>query len=330
MTNQKFLEKPTRLVTNIGQFLKKKSVYGKKICLGYSGGVDSTALLHILQKCQRFVDFSISIAHVNHGWRVESDYEADQIRNFSEKNKLQLYLYTIPKHNWKNNIEDRYRKERMRFFQRLYGENSFDILFLAHHAQDRAETVLKRVLEGSSLHKIAGLKEVTSYYSMPIYRPLISVNKKDLIQYVDHYKLIYFEDNTNLDQKYLRNRMRQTLFPLIEKYFQKGIFENLLKLADRCQILDQYLQKKTEKFYTGLRREAELIIVDFSLFCPLERIEVDFFLRGLLESIGVTLSSSQIFTVVTCLIENKYDKSTRTKDFALRIHGKILYIEPIR
>lgn len=329
MTNQKLLETSPRLVTNVSRFLKKKLIYGKKICLGYSGGIDSTALLHILQKCQRFVDFSLSIAHVNHGWRIESNYEADQIKKFSQENKLQLYLHTIPKQNWETNIEDRYRKERMRFFQRLYRENNFDILFLAHHAQDRAETVLKRILEGSSLHKIAGIKEETFYYEMPIYRPLISINKNDLLHYVKDYKLIYFEDNTNYDQKYLRSRMRQTLFPLIEKHFQKGILKNLLKLADRCQILEEYLQKRTEKFYKGIRTKGGCIIVDFSSFDSLERIEVDFFLRSLLASLGVTLSSSQIFTVLTCLIENKYDKSTRTKDFTLRIHGKILYIEPI-
>lgn len=330
MTNQKILEKPTKLVTNTSRFLKKKLLCGKKICLGYSGGVDSTALLHILQKCQRFVDFSISLAHVNHGWRLESDSEADQIRKFSEKNELQLYLHTIPKNNWKSNIEDRYRQERMSFFHKLYEENVFDVLFLAHHAQDRAETVLKRVLEGSSLHKIGGLKGEICYYGMLIYRPLLSIDKKELIRYVGYHKLTHFEDSTNLDQRYLRNRMRHTLFPQIEQYFQKGISKNLLKLSDRCHALEEYLQRKTEKFYLGVDRQAELTTVDFSSFSHLERIEVDFFLRCLLASIAATLSSSQISTVVTCLIENKYNKSTRTKDFALRIHGKILYIEPIR
>lgn len=330
MANQKILEKPTKLVTYVSRFLKKRSTYGKKICLGYSGGVDSTALLHILRKCQRFVEFTISLAHVNHGWRTESDCEADQIQKFAQENELELYLHTIPKNDWKNNIEDRYRRERLHFFQKLYRENAFDILMLAHHAQDMAETVLKRVLEGASLYKIVGLKKEISYFGMPIYRPLLSVSKKDLIRYVEDHNLTHFEDSTNLDQKYLRNRMRHTLFPTVERCFQKGISKNLLKLSDRCLDLEEYLHRNTQKFYPRVCSSAGMTIVDFSCFMHLERIEVDFFVRCFLESIGAALSSSQISTVVTCLIENKYDKNTRTKDFALRIHGKILYIEPIR
>lgn len=329
MANQKILEKSTKLVTHVSRFLKKRSIYGKKICLGYSGGVDSTALLHILRKCQRFVGFTISLAHINHGWRTESDYEADQIKKFAQENELELYLHTIPRNDWKNNLEDRYRRERYHFFQRLYRENVFDILILAHHAQDMAETVLKRVLEGASLHKIIGLKEEISYFGMPIYRPLLSVSKKDLIRYAEDHSLANFEDSTNLDQKYLRNRMRHTLFPMVEKCFQKKICKNLLRLSDRCQVLEKYLERKTEKFYPGVCRQAEVTTVDFSSFRHLEKIEVDFFVRGLLESLGASLSSNQISTIVTCLIENKYDKNTKTKDFALRIHGKILYIEPI-
>lgn len=330
MVNKKILEKPTKLVVHVSKFLKKKSIYEKKVCLGYSGGIDSTALLHILRKCQRFVNFTISLAHVNHGWRKEADLEADQIRNLSQENGIELYLYRVPENDWKNNIEDRYRKERLHFFQTLYRENAFDILILAHHAQDVAETVLKRVLEGASLYKIAGLKEDIAYCGMPIYRPLLSLYKKDLIQYVGDHNLRYFEDRTNLDQKYLRNRMKHTLFPVLEKCFQKKISKNLSKLSERCHTLEGYLQKNTRKFYPMVRQQAAITIVDLSPFSHLEKIEIDFFLRCLLESLGGSFSSSQIATVVTCLIENKYNKITKTKDFALRIHGKILYIEPIR
>ena len=201
---------------------------------------------------------------------------------------------------------------------------------MAHHAQDAAETTLKRILEGASLTKLAGLKEKTSYLGMPIYRPLLSVKKKQLTQYVEDHNLTYFDDSTNFDQKYLRNRMRHTLLPLVERCFQKGISKNLVKLSNRCHDLEEYLMKNTEKFYAGVYNQTEIITIDFSSFPSLEPVEVDFFLRRFLESLGAVLSSSQIATIVTCLIENKYDKRTNTKDFALRIHGKILYIEPIR
>lgn len=330
MANQKILEKPAKLIISISEFLKRKSIVGKRICLGYSGGIDSTALLNILQNCQKLVNFALSLAHVNHGWRKESDFEMQEIQKFSRQNELKAYLYTIPKHSWRNNIEERYRRERLNFFRRLYLENAFDVLILAHHAQDAAETTLKRVLEGASLTKIVGLKEKTSYLGMPIYRPLLSVQKKELIQYIKDHNLTYFDDSTNFDQKYLRNRMRHTLFPSIERDFQKGISKNLVKLSSRCRALEEYLMRKTEKFYVGIYNQTEIITLDFSSFPQLEQVEVDFFLRRFLESLGAVLSSNQIATIVTCLIENKYDKRTNTKDFALRIHGKILYIEPIR
>ena len=136
MANQKILEKPTKLIISIAEFLKRKSIVGKRICLGYSGGIDSTALLDILRNCQKFVNFTISLAHVNHGWRKESIFEMQQIQKFSQENELKAYLYTIPKHSWTNNIEERYRQERLHFFRRLYVEDAFDVLILAHHAQD--------------------------------------------------------------------------------------------------------------------------------------------------------------------------------------------------
>lgn len=330
MANQKILEKPAKLIIFISEFLKKNSIVGKRICLGYSGGIDSTALLNILQNCQNLVNFTLSLAHVNHGWREESNFEMKQIQKFSSENGLKAYLYTVPKHSWTNNIEERYRQERLDFFRRLYLENAFDVLILAHHAQDAAETTLKRVLEGASLTKIAGLKEKTFYLGMPIYRPLISVEKKELTQYIKDHDLTYFDDSTNFDQKYLRNRMRHTLLPSVERYFQKGISKNLVKLSNRCHDLEQYLKRKTEKFYVGVYNQTEGVTLDFSSFPYLEQVEVDFFLRRILEPLGAVLSSKQIATIVTCLIENKYHKRTSTKDFALRIHGKILYIEPIR
>lgn len=330
MANEKILEKPAKLIICINEFFKREAIVGKRICLGYSGGIDSTALLDILRNCQKFVNFTLSIAHVNHGWRKESNFEMQQIQKFSEQNALKAYLYTIPNHSWRNNIEDRYRRERLHFFQKLYLENAFDILILAHHAEDAAETTLKRVLEGATLTKLRGLREKAFYQGMPIYRPLLSVRKRDLIEYVKNRNLTYFDDNTNSDQKYLRNRIRHTLLPLVERYFQKGISKNLLKLSARCRSLEDYLVRNTEKFYAGVYNQTEIITLDFSSFSRLEPIEVDFFLRRFFESVGVVLSSSQIATIVTCLIENKYDKRTHTKNFALRIHGKILYIEPIR
>lgn len=330
MANQKILEKPAKLIISISEFLKRKSIVGKRICLGYSGGIDSTALLDILRNCQKLVKFTLSLAHVNHGWRKESNFEMQQIQKFSQENGLKAYLYTIPKHSWTNNVEGRYRQERLHFFRKLYLENAFDVLILAHHAQDAAETTLKRALEGASLTKIGGLKEKTFYLGMPIYRPLLSVEKKELIQYIEDHNLAYFDDNTNLDQKYLRNRMRHTLLPSVEKYFQKGISKNLVKLSSRCHDLEEYLVRNTEKFYAGIYNQAEIITLDFSSFPCLESVEVDFFLRRFFESLGAVFSSGQIATIVTCLIENKHDKRTNTKDFALRIHGKILYIEPIR
>lgn len=330
MANQKILKKPTKLITTVSEFLKKKSIIGKRVCLGYSGGIDSTVLLAILQTCQKFVNFTLSIAHINHGWRKESIFEMQEIEKLSKEKKLKAYLYTIPKHSWTNNIEERYRQERLHFFRRLYLAKAFDVLILAHHAQDAAETTLKRVLEGAHLTKIGGMKEKASYMGMPIYRPLLSIEKQELIQYIEDHNLTYFDDSTNSDQTYLRNRMRHTLLPIVERNFQKSISKNLVRLSRRCHELEEYLARNTEKFYAGVYKQTEIITLDFSSFPSLEQVEVDFFLRRFLESLGAVLSSSQITTIVTCLIENKYNKHTNTKDFTLRIHGKILYIEPIQ
>ena len=138
------------LVQKVKAFLDSHWKPGSPFLLGYSGGPDSKALLYILLECRKVLPLELCLAHVDHGWRKEGREEAEAIAREADKLGLQLFahrLEAIPNRN----IEAEGRKERTCFFQNVYREICAQGLLLAHQADDQAETVLKRLLEGAHL-----------------------------------------------------------------------------------------------------------------------------------------------------------------------------------
>lgn len=132
----------------------------KPLLLGYSGGPDSKALLYALLEC----DARPHLAHVDHGWREESRAEAEECR--AEAIKLGLPFHTIRLDIPKK--EDAARIARFSFFQSLYRTGPFQALLLAHQADDLAETVLKRTLEGAHLAFLGGMEAASRQFGMAV------------------------------------------------------------------------------------------------------------------------------------------------------------------
>lgn len=212
----------TRLLSLIS--CAKKYAISGPILVGLSGGPDSTALLHLLIKASKSLNLAIHLAHIDHGLRKESLVECSIL-----KKRYKTYPFYSTRLDVSGaNLEDRCREARLAFFGEVYKKIGARALCLAHHRDDQAETMLKRVFEGG---RLSGLQEFRELRGMQVLRPLLSLRKADLLAYLKEQNISYFLDPTNLNGSNLRSRMRMELLPLLENHFGKGISKNLAHLS---------------------------------------------------------------------------------------------------
>lgn len=286
----------------VKEFLKTYWDGQSPLLVGYSGGPDSKALLYSLLEsgCQ-----SLHVAHVDHGWREESKKEAEEIREEIEKLGLPFYT-TCLSFQADANKEAVARRKRLEFFQSLFKKTPFQALVLGHHADDLAETALKRIFEGAHLPWLGGMESITQFEKMPIWRPLLTVNKEKLQDFLKRKKLIALQDSTNFDPIYLRSRLRLETLPFLHRSFGKNIGTNLCYLSERASELKAYLDKKVDS-NTVQRGDWGVAV------CPsgMERIEK----RYLIQKVSMNEKLSLPRSVLESLLDWVEDRSKMRKIF---------------
>lgn len=234
------------LVKTVKDFLSLHIKKGDRLVLGFSGGVDSSALLSLLSECLSFFDFTLHVAHFDHAWRLESEQEADKLQQQVESQGFVFHRERSQKSGFLGgNKEERARHERYEFLEKIYHKVGASALILAHQKEDQAETVLKRIFEGASLLSLGGMQPASLYKGMKVVRPLISVSRKDLEKWNFDKKIPVIIDHTNEDLQFLRPRMREKLFPELEKWFGKGLIHNLSLLGEEILSLKNFIEPKT-------------------------------------------------------------------------------------
>ena len=211
-------------------FLRKYWNQESPLLLGFSGGPDSMALLHLLLQMK----LPLHLAHVDHGMREESSGEAKKIAEYAKKLGLPFHLRTLRGMTGAN-LEERFREERRQFFRELCGEYSFQAVLLAHHADDQAEVVLKRILEGARIYNIGGMAPLEEQDGVHFWRPLLGLRKEILLNVLKKKEIGFFEDKTNKNLHYLRARMREAIFPFLEEKFGKQVRNSLCRLGEEAR-----------------------------------------------------------------------------------------------
>ena len=146
------------MIHTLIKFFEGRYRQNMPLLLAFSGGPDSLALLHLLMEFHKIRPLKLAIAHVDHGWREESAEEAAQIALMAANLGLPLHLRKLDPKHLSGNLEAACREERFRFFASLCRDHGYQAVLLAHHADDLAETVLKRALEGASLPRLAAVR----------------------------------------------------------------------------------------------------------------------------------------------------------------------------
>jgi tRNA(Ile)-lysidine synthase len=226
-----------KLIKKIQTFSHQFNLWqeGDKIVVGVSGGPDSVCLLDILVRLAKKRKFELLVVHVNYGLRTtDSDKDEIFVRKLAEKYDLNLEFLNAKKESQKNHTENFLRDIRYDFFEKIRKENKFDLIAVAHNQDDQAETILMRLIRGSGLLGLSSIRPKNNR----IVRPLLNVSRQEIIIYLKENELKHRIDKTNLEDKFLRNKIRNNLIPLMEENYNPILKETLANSAG--SIADDY------------------------------------------------------------------------------------------
>lgn len=296
----------------IKDFLKRYHDPKQPVLLALSGGPDSLALYQMLVEHQKKHPFSFAVAHVDHGWREESGKEARILEARAENDEVPFHLKKLNPAALKGNLEAECREERRAFFRELCGLYGYQAVLLAHHADDQAETVLKRFFEGSSLINARGLREVSAEPGLILWRPLLKYSKKEIVEWLDKKGLKGFEDATNLDPRFLRGRLRSNVIPALSQMFGKNISTSLLNAGREAGELRGYLETKLAPIMEKIQSGMGGLFLDLNGDLPLHPFELKYLLREFCARGNMKLSRSCLEVAAALLNARAGDKVVQT------------------
>jgi tRNA(Ile)-lysidine synthase len=235
---------------------------GDRLIVGVSGGVDSMVLLHLLFACREAFDLSLIVAHVNHGLRpAESEKEAELVENEAARLGLPFEYGQFNVKEFQKTMglspQDAARRIRFHFFYNLLQRHDAKKIVLGHHADDQVETVLLKLIRGSGLQ---GLKGMLPIREGKVIRPLLGVWREKIQTFAVEKKIPFLLDSSNLESDYLRNRIRLTLIPLMEREYQPNFKEILLRTSNILREENDYLEKGAEAAYQEIVRKEKDIL----------------------------------------------------------------------
>lgn len=287
---------------------KKLELKNKKVLIATSTGVDSMVMLASFLRLRKEYQLDLYVAFVNHLKRKEADLEEEYIKSFCKENKLKLAVERLDYLDESENFQKEARKLRYQFFEKVIKKEKIDYLVLAHHANDNLETILMRILRGSNLAGYAGIESVVKYPGYTLVRPFINLEKEDIYRYALRENVKYFEDKSNIDTIYTRNKIRSLIDPEILKVNEQGVYKleeygETLKAAWRIvsKIVDEFIEKKVSKL--SFARE------DFLALDPYIQEEVIF---KLLKEFN--LSKENVLEIISLISSDKANIKTYFKN----------------
>ena len=201
---------------------------GDTICLAVSGGADSVALLNIFLELKDKLSLKLLVCHFDHKQRKESGEDKKFVEDIAENRGVPFIFGSLEAKNKNNLSEEILRNYRYKFFEKiLNSDRGVSSIATAHNMNDLAETLLMRLIRGSGTKGLSGILPRRNFFI----RPLLSLQRKEIEQYLLDIKVTYKTDQSNLDNQFLRNKIRNLILPDLQKINPK-IIQSLAKTAD--------------------------------------------------------------------------------------------------
>lgn len=220
------------------------------LLIAVSGGEDSHALLHVLNRLAGEGRLSLAVAHFDHALRDESRKETEFVRTLAQSYSLPFASARADGHRGSENLEAWARRVRYEFLERARKARQCDLIVTAHHLNDQAETVLFRMLSGRLLTDAHSIAELD--LRRRLLRPLLQVPKLMIEDYVAEHRLSFVVDSSNSDLGRTRNRIRHELLPGLEKSYNPQLVAGLAQIARRLGEDERYLDEEACRVATAL------------------------------------------------------------------------------
>ena len=251
---------------------------GEKIVVAVSGGPDSMALLNALINLKEKLQCELVVAHVNHMIRAVADSETEYVKEFCKSRGIECFVKKVDVTSLANELkigtEEAGRNVRYEFFDEIFNKVNADKIAIAHNANDNAETVLMNVLRGTG---ISGLKGIEPIRDDKFIRPLIETERADIEKYCEDMELNPKFDESNKDNTYTRNKIRNLLIPFLKEEFNPSVVEGLNRLSDLASQENKYIEEIVNKEYANIlvSTDSEKIVLNLKKFN-----ELDDFIKG--------------------------------------------------
>jgi len=310
---------------NIDNYIKNIDIDNDQyIVVGVSAGPDSMALLHMLQKT---IKVNIVCAHINHNVRKESKTEEEYLKNYCKENNIIFESTTITSYK-KNNFENEAREKRYNFYEKILKKYNSHNLFLAHHGDDLIETVIMKILRGSNLEGYSGIKTCSYVKDYKIQRPLLSLTKKDILNYNKKEKIKYYIDSSNDNTKYTRNRYRKYLLPFLKKE-DKDVHLKFLKYSEILQEHNEYINYEIESKINKIYKDNCIYLSELNKEHPFMKKNIIFhILKNIYNNKANIIKEKNILDILNMTTSNKPNYYVNIpKKYIARKEYDYIYIE---
>ncbi len=306
------------------------------LLVAFSGGLDSTVLLHALHalKEQENISF-LGTAHVHHGISSHADDWLTFCEDFCAARDIPFFHRRVSLANsTQSSLEEEARDARYQALLEMARESNASYVVLGQHQDDQVESLMLQLLRGSGPHGLAAMAQSQplsrSGVSAMIWRPLLHIPRSELVRYADEYELQWVDDDSNINIEFKRNFLRHKIFPVLEEAFpgyRKTLARAALLQADTVALLDQYLLPQIQKSITPT---FPIACKDFA---QLPENLAQFVLRQAIHRAGLRASNYRHLSEMTKQLQNARDDARielRLGQYRLGVHkGNIDLYRPV-
>ena len=305
-------------------YLQQSIDFKKKIYIAFSGGIDSSVLVDILGKNASKLKLNITVIHVNHNISSNSLTWMKHCKEFCSKLGLNFISEEVNIISSGGGIESAARKARYKIFSK-YLKNEEQIL-TAHHMNDVSETIFLRLLRGTGIDGLSGLEKSRKLGKGLLIRPFLEVSKKEIEEYAKENDINYIFDETNKDNEYDRNFLRNEIFPKLDARWND--------FSSRVFKMSKITNERNNNFFELLNNNYGYLINNVIKIKDLKNLNIDItkeIIRTSIKNENISIPNSRVLDEIikTFILSNPTSKSIVSWSRADKDQraGKITYKE---
>lgn len=236
--------------------------------VAYSGGADSTALLHLTTQLKS--DINIHAIHIHHGLSKNADHWLDICQIEAAQLNIQFTAHRLVPPTKRNNIEHWARTERYAFFECVMQKTPDSLLLTAHHIEDQAETFLLQALRGNGVKGLSAIAKEKPFANGLLLRPFLDLNKSELIAYCQNHNLAWIEDESNQSTDFRRNALRHNIMPKLREILPQAD-ATLARSAELCAETDRLIHELLSPHLAKITTDNRLDLMQFKAYSSLQQ-----------------------------------------------------------